>query len=62
MQNDINEEGDIIGMFSPGEYATLDEGSVSECPVMIIEINEEGICKVVSEAGLFEVNILRLSK
>lgn len=53
---------DVLGNFSPDEWAVIDKGYESEVTVLIIGINQETVT-VRDECGQqYEVNVLRLSK
>jgi hypothetical protein len=61
-EKDIDWDDDILGNFSPGDYAIIDKGQLSEVKVFIVQLTEEGIWVRDKQGNEFSVNVLRLSK
>lgn len=60
--DDIDWTDDVLGNFSPQEWAVIDKGYSSECRVTIVEIGPDAVLVQDAAGQQFEVNILRLSK
>jgi hypothetical protein len=61
-EKDIDWDDDILANFSPGDYAIIDKGQLSEVKVFIVQLTEEGIWVRDKQGNEFSVNVLRLSK